>query len=180
MGVIRVATKDGGITEIEMEITVAFEEDFHGSVLFLSSPGYDDARRIWNGMIDRHPAIIARCAGTADVVSAVNFAREHDLLVAVKGGGHNVAGNAVCEGGLMIDLSGMRSVHVDNSFRSARVEGGDPQISVRRLVKIGQRVRRQAVVDRPAVEHKLSEVLLRRQSCPHPGAGVGVGSRKSR
>jgi len=124
MSVLQVATKDGGFAEIEMAVVEALEEDLRGSVLFPTSAGYDDARRLWNGMIDRRPAVVARCAGTADVASAVNFAREHDLLVAVRGGGHNVAGNAVCEAGLMINLSGMRSVHVDAQTSRARAEGG--------------------------------------------------------
>src|SRR5256714_12926714 len=75
-------------------------------------------------MIDRHPALIARCAGAADVITAVNFARTHHLLVSVRGGGHNTPGIAVCEGGLMIDLAGLRSVHIDHSRRIARAEGG--------------------------------------------------------
>src|SRR2546423_8002316 len=75
-------------------------------------------------MIDRHPALIARCAGAADVITAVNFARTHQLLVSVRGGGHNVPGIAVCQDGLMIDLAGMRSVRVDSVRRTARAEGG--------------------------------------------------------
>ena len=86
--------------------------------------GYDDARTIWNGLIDRRPALIVQCTGAADVVDAVNFAREHDLLLSIKGGGHNVAGNAVNDGGLVIDLSQMRGVHVDPSTRTVRAEGG--------------------------------------------------------
>src|ERR1700730_2651379 len=80
-----------------------------GALLSPGDPGYEDARRVWNGMIDRRPTLIARCRGVADVIQAVNFARTHELLVAVRGGGHNVAGNAVCHGGLMIDLSAMKS-----------------------------------------------------------------------
>ena len=85
---------------------------------------YDQARKVWNGMIDHRPALIARCAGVADVVRAVNFARDNDLLVSVRGGGHNVAGKAVCDGALMIDLAEMRSVQVDTHNRTALVEGG--------------------------------------------------------
>ena len=79
--------------------------------------------RSGNGMIDGRPALIASCRGVADVINSVKFARKHELLVAVRGGGHNVAGNAVCDGGLMIDLSGMRSVRVDPMQRTARAEG---------------------------------------------------------
>jgi hypothetical protein len=86
--------------------------------------GYHEARTIWNGMIDRHPALIARCAGVADVIHCVNFARTHHLLLAVRGGGHNVAGNAVCDGGLMLNLSGMKSARVDPVRRTARAEPG--------------------------------------------------------
>src|SRR5262245_52413194 len=99
-------------------------ESFRGELLLPSSPGYDAARRIWNGAIDRRPACIARCVGAADVAAAVRFAREHDLEIAVRGGGHNVAGSAVCDDGVVIDLSAMRAVWVDPAGRSARVQGG--------------------------------------------------------
>jgi FAD/FMN-containing dehydrogenase len=102
----------------------AFAATVGGPVLGPDDPGYDVARRIWNGLIDRHPAAIVQCIGTADVVAAVNFAREHDLLLSIKGGGHNVAGNAVNDGGLVIDLSLMRGVHVDPATRTARAQGG--------------------------------------------------------
>ena len=82
----------------------AFAAGLRGGVLRSGDEGYDDARSIWNGLIDRRPALIVRCAGAADVVDAVNFAREQGLLLSVKGGGHNVAGNAVNDGGLVIDL----------------------------------------------------------------------------
>ncbi len=85
---------------------------------------YDDARRVWNGMIDRRPALIARCRGVADVIRSVRFAREHELLVAVRGGGHNVAGFATCDGGLVIDLSEMKAIRVEPEKRRARAEGG--------------------------------------------------------
>ena len=83
-------------------------------------PGYDQVRRLWNGMIDRRPALIVRCSGVADVIEAVNFARNHALPVAVRGGGHNVAGLAVCDDGLMIDLSTLKGIHVDPQARTAR------------------------------------------------------------
>jgi FAD/FMN-containing dehydrogenase len=97
---------------------------FRGALLRPGEEGYDEARRIWNGAIDRRPALIARCAGTDDVLEAVRFARERDLLVSVRGGGHAVAGHAVCDGGLMIDLSLMKSIRVDPDARTARAAGG--------------------------------------------------------
>lgn len=97
---------------------------FRGALLRPGEEGYDEARRIWNGAIDRRPALIARCAGTDDVVEAVRFARERELLVSVRGGGHAVAGHAVCDDGLMIDLSLMKAVHVDPQARTARAAGG--------------------------------------------------------
>src|SRR6185312_10014618 len=95
-----------------------------GKVCMKGEPGYDEARTIWNAMIDRSPAIVMSCASAADVVNAVRFANMHDLDIAVRGGGHNIAGNAVCDGGLLIDLSLMRSVRVDPFHRTAQVEPG--------------------------------------------------------
>jgi FAD/FMN-containing dehydrogenase len=95
-----------------------------GIVIRPEDSEYDSARSLWNGMIDKRPAAIVRCSGTADVVAAVRFAREHDLLVAVRAGGHNAAGNAMCDGGIVIDLSGMNGVWVDPDQRVARVQGG--------------------------------------------------------
>ena len=95
-----------------------------GSVLEPVDPGYDDSRRIWNGMIDRRPALIARCVDAADVVTAVNFARSTGVVVSVRGGDHSTAGNAVCEGGMMIDLSLMKGLRVDPEARTARAEPG--------------------------------------------------------
>jgi FAD/FMN-containing dehydrogenase len=106
------------------EVVEAFKATLRGPVLLPGDPGYDEARSIWNGMIDRRPAMIVRCAGTADVVAAVGFARENGLPLAVRGGGHNIAGSALCDDGLVIDLSGMRDVHVDPRSRLAWVGGG--------------------------------------------------------
>jgi FAD/FMN-containing dehydrogenase len=95
-----------------------------GRVLRPGEPDYESTRRVWNGLIDKRPALIAQCRGVADVIAAVAFARAQDLLVAVRGGGHNVAGFATCDGGLVIDLSQMRGIHVDPVARRARVEPG--------------------------------------------------------
>jgi FAD/FMN-containing dehydrogenase len=97
---------------------------FRGALLRPGEEGYDEARRVWNGAIDRRPALIARCGGADDVIEAIGFARERDLPVAVRGGGHAVAGHAVCDDGLMIDLSLMKAVHVDPDARTARAAGG--------------------------------------------------------
>jgi hypothetical protein len=97
---------------------------FNGALLGPSDEGYDVARKVWNGAVDKRPALIARCTGVADVQAAVRFGREHDLLVSVRGGGHQVAGHAVADGGLMIDLSLMRGVRVDPEARTARALGG--------------------------------------------------------
>jgi FAD/FMN-containing dehydrogenase len=97
---------------------------FKGEVVLPGNGAYESARKIWNGMIDKRPGLIARCSGTPDIVRAVNFARDHGLLLAVRGGGHNIAGNALCDDGVVIDLSGMRSVQVDAGAMRATVEGG--------------------------------------------------------
>jgi FAD/FMN-containing dehydrogenase len=97
---------------------------FRGELLLPTTPGYDTARTIWNGAVDRRPAIVARCTGVADVVAAVRSAREHDLEIAIRGGGHNVAGTAMCDDGIVIDLSAMRAVWVDPVGRTAWVQGG--------------------------------------------------------
>jgi hypothetical protein len=99
-------------------------KSFRGTLLRPIDDGYESARRIWNGMIDRKPALIARCTGAADVIAAVNFARTNNLLVSVRGGGHNVTGNAVCDNGLLIDLSAMKGIRVDPAKRTARAEAG--------------------------------------------------------
>lgn len=95
-----------------------------GQLLRPSEDGYDAARQVWNAMVDKHPTLIARCAGPADVIAAVRFARDQDLLVSIRGGGHNVAGLAVCDDGLMIDLSPMKGIRVDPAAQTARAEPG--------------------------------------------------------
>jgi len=109
---------------LDAEAIQGFVEGVRGPVLRPGDQGYDDARAIWNALIDRRPALIVQCTGAADVVDAVNFAREQGLLLSIKAGGHNVAGNAVNDGGLVIDLSQMRGVHVDPSTQTVRAQGG--------------------------------------------------------
>ena len=95
-----------------------------GALVRPGDPDYDSVRKVWNGMVDKRPALIARCAGAADVVECVRFAREHDLLVSVRGGGHNYAGKSVCEGGLVIDLQPMKGLRVDPARRIASAQAG--------------------------------------------------------
>ncbi len=110
---LQARTKNGGTATLKPAVIEEFKTKLRGPLLRPGDDSYDDARKIWNGMIDKRPRLIARCRGSSDVVQAVDFARQNDLLVAVRGGGHNIAGNAVCDGGIMIDLSLMKSVKVD-------------------------------------------------------------------
>jgi FAD/FMN-containing dehydrogenase len=103
---------------------VALRQTLRGAMLRPGDTEYDATRGIWNGMINRRPIIIVRCHGVADVITSVNFARTQGLVVAVRGDGHGVAGHAMCDGGMMIDLSGMRAVRVDPTARRAWVQGG--------------------------------------------------------
>jgi FAD/FMN-containing dehydrogenase len=112
------------VAELDEQAVQAFGASLRGGLLRPGDPGYDEGRLLWNGMIDKRPALIARCSGAADVIEAVNFARAHDLLLAVRGGGHGVAGRAACDDGLMLDLSLMRGVRVDPHGQTARVQGG--------------------------------------------------------
>src|SRR5438105_7690071 len=121
---VRLATRDGSFTELDEQIVQAFAASLRGGLLRPGEPGYDEGRLLWNGVHDKRPALIARCSGAADVIAAVNFARTHDLLLAVRGGGHGVAGRAACDDGLMLDLSLMRGVRVDPHAQTARVQGG--------------------------------------------------------
>jgi hypothetical protein len=100
------------------------QDGFRGELLSPQDPGYEDARRVWNGSIDRFPALIARCAGVADVIAAVKFAKDNGLLVAVRGGGHSYPGLSVCDGGLVIDLSLMKGIRVDPEARTVRAQAG--------------------------------------------------------
>ena len=108
----------------ERAMSDALRAALHGEVIDRDHAAYADARRVWNGLIDRYPAVIARCADVADVVEAVRVARHHRPVTSIRGGGHQVAGSAVCDDGLVIDLSAMRAVHVDATARTARVQAG--------------------------------------------------------
>jgi FAD/FMN-containing dehydrogenase len=115
---------NGESVGVPQEAIEALRSAVRGAVFLPGEDGYDVARTLWNGMVDRRPALIVRCAGAADVMKAVDLARDHGLLLAVRGGGHNIAGNAVCDGGMMIDLSPMKSVRVDPAAQRAWVEPG--------------------------------------------------------
>jgi len=124
MNALNVATITGSTVAVEASAVEQLAGSIRGELIQPGDAGYDQARTVWNAMIDRKPALIVRCLGAADVISAVNFAREHKLATAVRGCGHNIAGNAVCDGGLMIDLSLMKSVRVDPENRLASVGPG--------------------------------------------------------
>ncbi len=121
---LRVTTLSG-TEKVLTEATVAgFKASLRGVLISPGDADYDEARQVWNANVDKRPALIARCGGTADVLSAVNFARTNDVLVSVRGGGHNIPGNCVCNGGLVIDLGRMKGIRVDPTHRTVRAEGG--------------------------------------------------------
>ena len=121
---VSIVATHGGRVAVDVQQMAALAAAFGDRLLTPSSSGYDEARSVWNAMIDRRPALIARCATAAEAQQAVRFAAAHDLLVSIKGGGHNIAGNAVCDGGFMIDLSPMKRVTVDAAGRTATVQPG--------------------------------------------------------
>src|SRR6266542_4047242 len=112
----RLALEDATVEQLRPTI--------RGNLITPDDPAYEEARRIWNGMIDRHPTLIVQCASTADVVAAVGFGREQDLIVSVRCGGHSTPGYSTCDGGVVIDLRPMNRVEVDPDARTARVQGG--------------------------------------------------------
>jgi FAD/FMN-containing dehydrogenase len=124
MAALRVTTIRGPNIVLEEATVAAFKKSLRGYALSPGDDGYDETRKVWNGNIDRRPGLIVCCIGVADVINAVHFARDNHLLVSVRGGGHNVAGSSVCDGGLMIDLSHMKSIRVDPVQRTARAEPG--------------------------------------------------------
>ncbi len=117
-------TLDRDVRQVRRSDIDAFAAQIRGGALGPSDEGYHEARKVWNGSVDRCPALIARCLTDSDVQAAVRFAAAHRMLVSMRGGGHHIAGNAVAEGGLMIDLSGMRAINIDAARQTARVSAG--------------------------------------------------------
>ena len=122
--VIRAVAVDDTIVTLEQAAVDTLRTGLRGNLVAADSPGYEDARPVWNGLIDRRPALIARCLGTSDIAQCVSFARERGLRLAIRGGGHNIAGLGTCDGGIVIDLSSMRGVLVDSTQRTARAQAG--------------------------------------------------------
>jgi FAD/FMN-containing dehydrogenase len=121
---LQATTTTGTYSALPEAAMAEFRASLGGNLFLPSDAGYDKARKVWNANVDKHPALIAHCAGVADVINSVNFARDNNLLVSVRGGGHNYPGICIAEGGLVIDLSQMTGVRVDPARRTARAEGG--------------------------------------------------------
>ncbi len=121
---MRAVTTQGREFDLNPDSLGSLKARLRGPVIMPGDPGYDESRTLWNAMIDRKPAAVARCLGTADVASCVQFAREHDLLLCMKGGGHNIAGLAAADGALMLDMSLMRGVWVHAEKRFAHAQSG--------------------------------------------------------
>src|SRR5689334_5922040 len=124
MDTIKMITNGGSAITLPTTEIEPFAAQLCGELIRPGDAAYDTARAVYNGMIERHPALIARCTGVDDVIACVNFARRNDLRVSIRGGGHNAGGLGVCDDGLVIDLSEMRGVQVDPANRTVRVEGG--------------------------------------------------------
>jgi FAD binding domain-containing protein/berberine-like enzyme len=124
MGERRVTTISGDIRAISGTTLEAFATQLRGKLLTGDDDGYDTARKVWNGLVDKRPALIARCTGAADVITCVRFARDQDLLLSIHGGGHSIAGRAVCDNGIMIDLSQMKGIRVDPNQQTAFAQPG--------------------------------------------------------
>jgi len=121
---VRILSNSGAETTVPTATFQALQASMRGPLIHPGEAGYERARKTWNGMIDKHPGLIARCTGVADVITAVGFARDHDLLVAVRGGGHSLPGFSVCDGGMVIDLSPMKGIRVDPNKRTAVAQAG--------------------------------------------------------
>ena len=122
MKAAKVEGLNGGSVTLDESVLGGLKAGLRGALIFPGDEGYDKARTIWNAMIDRRPGLVIQCAGVNDVKCAVDFVRSNGLCSSVKGGGHNIAGSAVCENGVLIDLSGMRSVRIDPKAKIAHVE----------------------------------------------------------
>lgn len=121
---MKMRTREGRTIDLEQDALQGLKTRLRGSVILPGDAGYDDSRTVWNAMIDRKPALVVRCLGVADVIACVRFAREHDLLLSIKGGGHNIAGLATADGAMMLDMSLMRGVWVDPSRKLAHAQAG--------------------------------------------------------
>ena len=121
---IAAVSLDGNEIELERAALKELGQAMQGPVLLSGQPGYDSARKVWNGMHDKHPALIARCRSNADIQQAVTFAREREMLLAVRGGGHSWPGKSVCDGGMMLDLAEMQTVTIDTASRRGVAQGG--------------------------------------------------------
>lgn len=124
MNNLQVLTVTGRHATLLPNVVESFRRELHGPLLLCGDQGYELARRVWNGMVDHRPTLIAQCVGVHDVVVSVNFAREHQLLISVRGGGHNYAGKAVCHGGFVIDLTLMKGIQVNPEQRTVRAQAG--------------------------------------------------------
>ncbi|HEX9871122.1 MAG TPA: FAD-dependent oxidoreductase, partial [Candidatus Tectomicrobia bacterium] len=121
---VSMLSNSGAETMVQASTFQAFQASLRGTLIRPGEASYEMARKTWNGMIDKHPALIARCTGVADVITAVRFARDHDLLAAVRGGGHSLPGFSACDGGMVIDLSPMKGIRVDPDKRTAVAQAG--------------------------------------------------------
>ena len=121
---MRARALNGSEIDLKPEMIDGLKMRLHGPVLVPDDHGYEEARTVWNAMIDRKPALVGRCIGNADVIECVRFAREHDLLLCIKAGGHNIAGHAAADGALMLDLSHMRGAWIDSGRKIVHAQGG--------------------------------------------------------
>src|SRR3954453_14554248 len=133
---MKVDHQPGTGSAVPADVVEALRTSLRGSVVTPGDEAYDALRRVWNGAIDRRPALIIRCAGVPDVVQAVQFARRHPLPVSIRAGGHQVAGSGVCDDGIVIDLATMTGVHVDPAARVARVHAGARWADVDRTTQL--------------------------------------------
>lgn len=124
MSAAQIGTQSVNKTFVDEKVLEDFKNSLRGKLITTKDNDYDNLRKVWNGLIDKHPALIVLCSGVADVIAAVTFAREKNILLSVRGGGHNVAGRAVCDDGIVIDLSSMRGIRVDPVNQTVTVQGG--------------------------------------------------------